>query len=132
MENKTLCEEMVKDQGFLRIVGSLHKNRKMLKNTQLLTLAKNLLRLRWSLQYSTITDFINACQNEAAEFSTEEVTIFCQCLHNVHLMSSLDENLTEMMGQSAVKILEEDVINEVEDEELSSTLYRGYLPLRIK
>ncbi|CBY36216.1 unnamed protein product [Oikopleura dioica] len=124
MENKTLCEEMVKDQGFLRIVGSLHKNRKMLENTQLLTLAKNLLRLRWSLQYSTITDFINACQIKEAEFKTEEVTLFCQCLHNVHLMSTLEENLVETMGQSAVRILEDYVLNEIEDEELSSTLYR--------
>jgi len=125
MENKTLCEEMVKDQGFLRIVGSLHKNRKMLENTQLLTLAKNLLRLRWSLQYSTITDFINACQIKEAEFKTEEVTLFCQCLHNVHLMSTLEENLVETMGQSAVRILEDYVLNVIEDEELSSTLYRG-------
>ena len=62
---------------------------------------------------------------------TEEVTLFCQCLHNVHLMSSLDENLTETMGQSAVRILHGYVASEIDDDELSSTLYRGKTILKM-
>ena len=114
-------------KGFARVVGSLHRNRFTLNNFQLLSVARSLLRLSWSLQYSTIPDFINTIQVQSDEddFNLTEVTLFCQCLHNFHLMESFDDSLKQIMSESALKILAN--FHEAEmtdDQNLSGQLYQ--------
>ena len=127
-DSRSLCDEMSKDQGFTRVVGSLHRSRFTLNNMQLLSVARSLLRLSWSLQYSTIPDFINTIQVQAEhdDFSLTEVTLFCQCLHNFHLMESIDDSLKDIMSQSALRILT--YFHEMQmddDQNLSGQLYQG-------
>ena len=86
------------------------------------------IRLSWSLQYSTIPDFINSVYVKPGQedFSVPEVTLFCQCLHNFHLMESIDENLKTFMAQSALRILDDFHKTEMnENHNLSEQLYQG-------
>ena len=67
---KPYCEQLCNDKGFVRMIANLYNNRNCLQNDELLITARSLLRLSWSLQYSTIPDFINAMaiENDQQEF----------------------------------------------------------------
>jgi hypothetical protein len=75
-----------------------------LKNESNLKIARALLRLCWSLTYRTISDFMNAISTPG-EFSRDEVRLFSQCLHNLHIYQAIDSGIMNTMTESAVSTI---------------------------
>ena len=59
-EFSELCTEICHEKPILSLVGYLHEYRNQMQNEQLLKTARSLLRLTWSLTYSTISDFLDS------------------------------------------------------------------------
>lgn len=66
-------------QGIGQIVGMLVFHRHQLKNEQKLKVARSLLRVSWSLTFSTISDLVNALRpSSGGLYTVDELELFCQ------------------------------------------------------
>jgi len=121
-EFSELCTEICHDKPVLSLVGFLHENRQMMMNEQLLKTARSLLRLTWSLTYSTIPDFLDALRpGGTGRFTIGELVLFCQCQHNYHLLKNLNPMILRTMGDTARSLLP---VLQIEDyHDLNEPLY---------
>ena len=85
----------------LQLVGYQHSMRSHNSNLDNLSLARCLLRLTWSLSYSTICDFINSIETSDGSYDIKETSLFYQCAHNHHLLDQIGSNIREGMARSA-------------------------------
>lgn len=85
----------------LQLVGYQHSQRSHHSNLDNLSLARCLLRLTWSLSYSTISDFINSIETSDGSYDIKETSLFYQCAHNHHLLDQIGLNIREGMARSA-------------------------------
>lgn len=121
-EFSELCTEICHEKPILALVGFLHENRFNMLNEQLLKTARSLLRLTWSLTYSTISDFLDALRpGTNGRFTICELVLFCQCQHNYHLLKNLNPMILRTMGETARSLLPALQVEEYND--LNEPLY---------
>ena len=98
---KIIQKVVCKNNAMLQLVGYQHSMRSHNSNLDNLSLARCLLRLTWSLSYSTISDFINSIETSDGSYDIKETSLFYQCAHNHHLLDQIGSNIREGMARSA-------------------------------
>jgi len=119
--NSEICTELCHEKSIITLVGYLHENRGQMFNDQLLKTARALLRLTWSLTYTTISDLLDTLRPTNQRFGIEELVLFCQCQHNYHLLKNLNPNTLRCMGETARELLPALPVNDYQD--LNDPLY---------
>lgn len=82
-------------------------HRHQLRNEQKLKVARSLLRVSWSLTFSTISDLVNALRpsHDTGLYTVDELELFCQCLHNFYLLENVEKNIINSMAETATKFM---------------------------
>ena len=83
-DQQQICNDICHDKGVGQIVGMLVFHRHQLKNEQKLKVARSLLRVSWSLTFSTISDLVNALRpsTQTGLYTVDELELFCQVFLN--------------------------------------------------
>jgi len=127
-DQQQICNDICHDKGVGQIVGMLVFHRHQLRNEQKLKVARSLLRVSWSLTFSTISDLVNALRpsHDTGLYTVDELELFCQCLHNFYLLENVEKNIINSMAETATQFMTSITanLNENPEENLQTLLYK--------